>query len=85
MLLLMKADNPSTINERKYIKHILDIYDRITFYKPSLPMFEIDWRLNLKLQNVLFEHKGTLREKESSFAAHIKFALVHQSPGATLK
>lgn len=39
MIKLIHADKKSTKKEITFIKHILDIYDRITFYKPSLPLF----------------------------------------------
>lgn len=37
-------------SELKHLKYIIDIFDRITYYEPALPLFKIDWNLTLKTQ-----------------------------------
>ena len=77
----MFNNKPTTLKERKLLKFAIDTFDRIHFYRPSLPLFYIDWKITMRLQNVTIVRDGKLVESISSYRQKWNKMIISQGQG----
>ena len=85
MFELMYEKGEKENSELKLLTYIVHIFDRIHFYKPSLPLFDIDWKVNLHLQNIMMIRKGKLLEFLSRYRTKLRRMIISQAKGRFIK